>query len=202
MIKAIISDYGGVLVEKPLKSARVGEVLQTLNISIDELQEGLYGKNREIWNKTRVGLISEETHWQYVSQNLNLSSVQTAWVRHQLYETVDVRLKLLDFLKTLYGKYKFAILTNAIPSYLHAAKEVQPLFEVVINSYETGIAKPNIAIFELSVTSLHAAPTECVFIDDELKNIEVANDLGFHTIQYQTPSHAIRNINVLLNRQD
>jgi len=56
-------------------------------------------------------------------------------------------------------------------------------------SYELKIIKPNPAIYQALLDQYGLKPEECVFIDDTLKNIIAANELGFygiHAIDHET----------------
>ncbi len=57
-------------------------------------------------------------------------------------------------------------------------------FEDVIISGEVRLAKPDVRIFTLLLDRIDRRPDQCVLIDDSIKNISVANELGFQTIHY------------------
>jgi 2-haloacid dehalogenase len=59
-------------------------------------------------------------------------------------------------------------------------------FEEIVLSGETGLAKPDPAIYDvfLQRTGLEAAG--CLFIDDSPENIKVAGRLGFETIHFES----------------
>ncbi|MCH5255384.1 MAG: HAD-IA family hydrolase, partial [Lachnospiraceae bacterium] len=44
--------------------------------------------------------------------------------------------------------------------------------------------KPDKRIYELTLEQTGKSPAECVFIDNSVKNLEVADDLGIRTILY------------------
>lgn len=58
------------------------------------------------------------------------------------------------------------------------------LFDGIICSGREGVLKPDPAIYHLLLERYGLAASECVFIDDSLKNIEAARHLGFKTIHY------------------
>lgn len=61
------------------------------------------------------------------------------------------------------------------------------LFEDIIISGEVKIVKPDPAIFKLMVDKIGHTPQECLLIDDTSANTAVAQQLGFATIQFQSP---------------
>ncbi len=57
-------------------------------------------------------------------------------------------------------------------------------FDVVVESAEVGLRKPDPAIYRLVVDRLGVAPDEAVFVDDWEENLPPARDLGLHTIAF------------------
>jgi HAD superfamily hydrolase (TIGR01509 family) len=59
------------------------------------------------------------------------------------------------------------------------------LFCSVTYSFEVGVSKPDPQAFNLILEKLHVTPTECLFIDDSLRNVEAAAKLGINAIQFE-----------------
>jgi len=57
-------------------------------------------------------------------------------------------------------------------------------FDVLIWSYQLGIAKPDPAIYHAVLSKLGTAPAETLFIDDKQVNIEAAQALGMKAILF------------------
>jgi len=64
-------------------------------------------------------------------------------------------------------------------------------FDPLIISGEVGVAKPDPAIFDLFLTEIGQDAKECLFIDDSIANVEIARQIGFHTIHFQS-AHILR----------
>lgn len=62
------------------------------------------------------------------------------------------------------------------------------IFDDMIISGEHKLIKPDPKIFHLTLKRIGRKAEECLFIDDSSANIETANSLGFHTIQYISPT--------------
>jgi 2-haloacid dehalogenase len=60
------------------------------------------------------------------------------------------------------------------------------IFNDMIISGEHNLVKPDPAIFQLTLKRINREAHECLFIDDSVHNIEVARQLGFHTILFQS----------------
>lgn len=61
------------------------------------------------------------------------------------------------------------------------------LFDDIILSGAVKLAKPDPAIFELTLRRIQRSASECLLVDDSTANIDVARHLGFKTIHFQSP---------------
>ena len=90
--------------------------------------------------------------------------------------------KLLNPLKS---RYRLFGLTNwsveAFPIIYHKY-EFFKVFEGIVVSGEEKVVKPGKEIYQLLMNRYGLLANESLFIDDSLKNIETANELGFSTI--------------------
>ncbi|MDR1878299.1 MAG: HAD-IA family hydrolase, partial [Bacteroidales bacterium] len=48
-------------------------------------------------------------------------------------------------------------------------------------SFETGVCKPDRAIFDYMIVDSYLDPQRCLFLDDGVSNIETAKSMGFQT---------------------
>lgn len=95
----------------------------------------------------------------------------------------------LELLNDLFGKVNLYCITdsvNEIVSFLKVKYQeaVFNKFQGVIVSAEVGITKPSSSIYKhlLKKYSLNAA--ECVFIDDNLQNVESARQVGMYGVHF------------------
>jgi len=78
-----------------------------------------------------------------------------------------------------------ALVTNNIAEFgdgWRAMVPVDDLFDVVIDSCQVGLRKPNPAMFRAALDALDVAPAQSVFLDDYLGNVTAAVELGMHAI--------------------
>ena len=61
-----------------------------------------------------------------------------------------------------------------------------PRFDVLVWSYQHNMAKPDPAIYRLTLDRLGTHPEESLFIDDKQSNIDAARALGLLAIQFST----------------
>jgi epoxide hydrolase-like predicted phosphatase len=90
--------------------------------------------------------------------------------------------------------YKTGLITNNVregSKMWRSLMEVDELFEVVIDSSEVGVRKPNPAIFRLALQQLGVDdPAHAVFLDDLDSNVTAARDAGLHAILVDDPPDA------------
>jgi 2-haloacid dehalogenase len=60
------------------------------------------------------------------------------------------------------------------------------LFDGITISGDVGMIKPDHAIYKLLLEQIGQPAEDCLFIDDQIPNIDVARELGFHTIHFQS----------------
>jgi 2-haloacid dehalogenase len=88
-------------------------------------------------------------------------------------------------LNPLKSKYRLFGLTNwsaeAFPV-IYPKYEFFKVFEGIVVSGEEKVIKPGKEIYQLLLNRYGLLANESLFIDDSLKNIETANELGFSTI--------------------
>ena len=98
---------------------------------------------------------------------------------------------MVDAVRQVKGAgYRTALLTNISRSgeaLWSSMLPVDELFDVVVDSSQVGLRKPDPAIFRLTCERLGLEPTECLFVDDLRCNVSAATELGMTTIQCKDP---------------
>jgi epoxide hydrolase-like predicted phosphatase len=101
--------------------------------------------------------------------------------------------------------YRTAIVTNNVRegSGWRALLPVDDLFDVVVDSCEVGVRKPNPAIFAIALERLgDVAPDRAVFLDDAVGNVAGAGAAGLHAILVDDVAVALRELDDLLRAGD
>ena len=75
------------------------------------------------------------------------------------------------------------LLSNALPNLADTAKNLVA-YDKVFVSYELGLLKPDIRIYEKVLKILRAVPEEVIFIDDKIGNVEAAKSIGINGIVF------------------
>jgi len=117
---------------------------------------------------------------------LNWSDYQK--ILEKIYETEKVNRSLLNWIKKKKKKYKIFLLTNntaVLRSLLKEKFKMDYFFYFIFNSAEIGLTKPSPKFFEYFLKKIQSSPRECLFVDDNLKNIRVAKKIGFLAILFE-----------------
>lgn len=81
-------------------------------------------------------------------------------------------------------KYKLALVSNCPVGFSDFLKHfnLEPFFECIILSYEVGVGKPERRIYLEALEGLGLGSSECVFVSDEISDLEGAAEVGLRTI--------------------
>jgi putative hydrolase of the HAD superfamily len=94
--------------------------------------------------------------------------------------------EIIEFIETNNNKYLFGILSAAgidIHAWLQE-RGIADFFAIVQTTQKLGISKYNPDFYKNALEALDLKAEECVFIDDNQYNTELAQDLGFKTVLY------------------
>ncbi|WP_435876944.1 HAD family hydrolase [Streptomyces acidicola] len=73
------------------------------------------------------------------------------------------------------------------------------LADHVVSSARVGVAKPDREIYEIAARRAGTATSRCLFVDDQLKNVEAAITLGMTGVHYHEPADLKKVLGFLLN---
>ena len=116
-------------------------------------------------------------------------------------------LQLMDNLR--HKNITIGLLSNALPNLSDTAKNLTDK-KNIFTSYELGLLKPDIKIFQVVLQKLNVKPQEVIFIDDKSANVEAAKLIGIHGIVFERNTIAQKvekvlkynNINHWLSKND
>lgn len=100
-------------------------------------------------------------------------------------ETVEIFRQLKET-----GMYKFYALTNwSAETFPYALERYEFLhwFDGRIVSGEERMRKPNPEFYQVLLDRFSVHPPEALFIDDNLRNVKAAEELGINAIHFQSP---------------
>lgn len=98
-----------------------------------------------------------------------------------------------------------ALLTNNVKEWgdhWRSSFPVEELFEVVVDSSEVGMRKPDVRIYLLTCERVGVVPEACVFLDDNADNVAAARALGMETVHFgEDPFAAVAELDRILDRR-
>jgi putative hydrolase of the HAD superfamily len=206
--RAVISDFGGVLTT-PLGAAfkhlsdRSGITLEELGTAM-AVVGAARGENPLFTLET--GDISEVEFMAALSEQLSRSrgqEVSLAGFGEALFSGMAPNDRFVAFMRVLRGRgHPMAICTNNVREWSarwQAMIPVAELFDVVIDSSELGVRKPDPRIYQATLTALGVAPEAAVFIDDMQINCQAAAALGMRAVWFQETEQAIADVEAALD---
>ncbi len=203
MIGSVIFDYNGVLAEDHKESAPFLNTAKKLGVSNSILANAVY--NKALWAKAKRGGINEKDYWDEVSKRLDLPVTRSTWLKEELFMGITVRSELVEFIRELRkSNYKVALVSNATTSFsvLWRKLGLYDLFDLVLNSSEVKLIKPDPEILLLACKKMNVDPSECILIDDGNDNIQTANALGMHGILFTNSAQIIPQIRSVLGEKN
>jgi FMN phosphatase YigB (HAD superfamily) len=129
------------------------------------------------------GLISGDD---FINEISKLSGVQPNQVRQAIAGNVPNQ-PLFDYLGQLKPRYKLGFLSNIGGDRLNQifTPEQLALFDAISMSFKTGYIKPEPRAYQEMAAHLGVEAAECVFIDDQLRNVSGAEATGMKAILYK-----------------
>lgn len=103
----------------------------------------------------------------------------------QNYLTLDN--EFIDFAEQYYREYEFILLSNDVSEWSAFIVEqygLEKYFKDKIVSGDVRCRKPEKKIFELTLDRIGKKPSECLFVDNSVKNLEAAEELGIVPILF------------------
>ncbi len=201
-IRAVIFDMGGVFMRTEDPGPRL-RLVDRLGLPVERLYYEVFDSPSA--RLALVGKINEDQHWQNIGNNLGLTEADLAQFKREFWAGDRWDKDIIDFLRSLRPAYRTALLSNAWSGLRRVLTEIYPsmdAFDVQVISAEVGLAKPDPAIYELTLNRLGIAPSEAVFVDDFAENVQAANQMGIRTVRFVTAEQALRDVRALLNHPE
>ena len=93
----------------------------------------------------------------------------------------------LPFAEKYHTQYEFVLLSNDVSewsSYITDYYRLNPYFKDKIVSGDVKCRKPDKKIYELALEKIGRTPSECYFVDNSVRNLKVAEELGISPILF------------------
>lgn len=208
MIRAILWDFGGVILSSPFEAFRRYErgrglpedFIRTVNAT---------DPDANAWARLERAELSHEEFDLSFAVESNALGHEVAGADVLALLAGDVRAEMvvaLDRVKA--AGLKTACLTNNIVSRPEGASAadarpevaaVMARFDVVVESSKIGVRKPEPAFYSTACELLGVTPDECVFLDDLGVNLKPARAMGMRTIKVDRPGPALAELSAVLD---
>ncbi len=200
-IKNIIFDLGGVLIN--LDNKRTEKAFVDLGAKNFAQYFG-HGFAASFFKEYEVGKISDE---EFINELRSLGdltvadeTIMNAWNALLL----DFPRERIELLKTLSNRYRIFLFSNTNALHMKTVRRIyedtfkestlDELFEKAYYSNELGMRKPDIASYQHITNENRLNPSETLFVDDALINVEGANAAGLRGF-YLEPGKTVLDMN-------
>ncbi|MET0448418.1 MAG: HAD-IA family hydrolase [Aeromicrobium sp.] len=199
MIRAVLWDFGGVILSSPFEAFRHYEgqrgipldFIRTVNATDPDINAWARLERAELDHaEFDVAFAAESAALGHEVPGADVLALLAGEVRPEMVTALD---------KVQAAGYKTACLTNNVVS----RNEDEPVggrpeiaavmarFDVVVESSKIGVRKPEPLFYETACELLGVEPSECVFLDDLGINLKPAKAMGMTTIKVGDPGPAI-----------
>ena len=143
------------------------------------------------------GTLSMEDFNNAIAKRLGVADID--WPKYYM-AAVEPMPGMGDVVTWASENYGIGLLTNIMPGLLPELlkhKIIPDLpYDVVIDSSQTGLIKPDSAIFELAASNSGYEPHQLLLVDDTRENVSEAETLGWHVLwfDYAQPEESVEQV--------
>jgi putative hydrolase of the HAD superfamily len=208
LIRAVVSDFGGVLTTPLLGSFAAfqdhsGIAPEMLGRAMQQVADA--DGEHPLFELER-GKLTEEVFLEKISGPLRNElgrEPEMHGFREVYFNALEPNEPMIALMRELQASHRMALLTNNVREWEPLWRTMLPvdeIFELVVDSAYVGMRKPEPEIYELTMERLREAGVdglgtdECLFVDDVEVNIEAARELGMTAVHFETNEQAIPEI--------
>lgn len=192
MIKAVLWDFGGVILSSPLEAMRRYEA--EAGLPADFVASVIAtDPHTNAWARLERNEVG-------IDEFCDLFEAETLAAGHKVDARIilggllgELRPQMVEAVKRCKERLKIGLLTNnfAWGEGPEELREVVALFDVVVESSKVGVRKPEPRFYEMACELLAIEPSEAVFLDDLGVNLKPARAMGMTTIKVGDPDEAL-----------
>ena len=185
-LRAVVFDYGIVLSGPP--NAEAWAAMKRITGLPEERFAPMFWADRPAYDE---GKLTGITFWQKFLRDAGLPQEhveelnrwdQRLWtVQNPAMVAWQLQLKQRGLLTAILSNMGDSVLESVEREFAWIHR-----FDVLVWSYQLGIAKPDPAIYRHTLAQLGTLPEETLFIDDRRENVEAAQALGIQAIEFST----------------
>ncbi len=199
MIRALITDFGGVLVRtaddapRRLLEARLGLPPRTIDNRVFNGEASLRGQRGEI---------GYHEVWKQIGVDLKLNGrMSVGELREAFFSGDFLDESLMALIRSVRPAVKTGLISNAWDNARKAFTvkfAIADAFDVMVISAEEKVMKPDPRIYRMALERLGVSGAESIFVDDVLENVRGAEARGMRGVHFRSAEQARREIERLL----
>ncbi len=201
-MKTLVLDFGGVISRTVFETHADNEAALGLPPGTLTWRGPFDPASDPLWRSMQAGRISERDYWftraaetgRLVGENWTSLPQFLQRIRGDNPEAMIRPEFLIALKKAKPAGYKLAILSNELDLFYGAAfRQKLPFlaaFDLIVDATYTGILKPDRKSYAAITEGLGVVPIDCVFVDDQLKNIKGAQEFGMNTVHFDVTQPA------------
>ena len=180
-IKAIFFDFDGVMtIDKTGTQSICNYISKNCNIDKDTFEK----EYRKYNNDLLYGITTHKKIWNKICQDLN-ENIPISFL-YDSFENTPINNEMHNFVKIIKRQnLKTALITDNKIDRINIIKEkykLNKIFDIIIVSAEVGFGKDKKEIFQIVLDKINVKSDECIFIDNQEKNLIVPKNMGINTI--------------------
>ena len=215
MIRAVLFDFGGVILSSPFEAfnryeAEVGLPLDTIR------RINATNPDDNAWAHFERGEYSAARFVEAFEAEARALGFEVDGSRVIASLRGVIRPAMVEALRRCSANFKTAMLTNnftpptsesgteamvsdvGVDGDGASLAEIHELFDEIVESSVVGVRKPERRFYEIACERLDVEPSECVFLDDLGINLKPAKAMGMRTIKVVDPDIALEELEAII----
>ncbi|KFQ20099.1 Acyl-CoA dehydrogenase family member 10, partial [Merops nubicus] len=203
--RAVILEASGVLLPAPHKAAADWEAQNSIQAGTLQRAVLAGGENSPAQKYTRGELTAVEFLQELGQQCFEIAKVcvpvdSFLWdlIRNEMIKQLPIMAEAVQCIRA--EGLKTALLSNSF-SLLNGESSLpldQKLFDVVVESYQEGMQKPDPRLYKLCLERLGVQPQESIYLDHSSQNLKAAAQLGIKTVKVDDTEAALKELETYL----
>jgi putative hydrolase of the HAD superfamily len=194
--KALVLDFGGVISRTLFETHDLSEAALGLAPGTLTWRGPFAPETDPLWQAMQADQLTEREYWlartrgvgEMVGETWNDMQTFVQRARGADVEAVIRPEAIAAVRQAKAAGCKLAVLSNELDLFYGASfRERLPLlqcFDVIIDATYTGILKPDRRAYEMCNQALGLQEKDCVFVDDQFRNVQGAIQVGWQVVQF------------------
>jgi putative hydrolase of the HAD superfamily len=208
MVRAVLWDFGGVILSSPFEAFNRFE--EERGLPRDFIRQiNTRNPDANAWarfERNEIGLDEFDTAFGAEAEAAGFH-VRGRDIVNLL--SGEIRPEMVEALRRCAARFKTACLTNNVSAghgtgmagtreRAHAIADVMKIFDCVLESSKLGVRKPDPRFYRMACDELGIVPEEAVYLDDLGINLKPARAMGMQTIKVLDPEQALAELEAIV----